>query len=167
MNLTLGESSVCQNQVFDRNTPDSLRREVDGVVAAIKSRVPDAISTARDRPRVEMATRLITGSSRHRPNNAVQNTGQRGFSGKTEDTPLMMTSGRTDLNFNNKLNEDTRKSKNIKDSIFAGLKSNYDRQLHTLYMVTGPNALQSNISDFLTGRTFLWDNPLPQHSTKP
>ena len=59
---------------------------------AIKNRVHDAILTAVDNvviPRVEMAVRSFTKSSRQGPNRLVQNPDFKDFSGNTENTPLM------------------------------------------------------------------------------
>ena len=50
-----------------------------------------------------------------------------------EDTPLMMASSSTDLNVKTNRNEETRNSENIEDGSFPALKTNYDRQTHTLH----------------------------------
>ena len=75
-------------------------------------------------PRIEMAVRSITASSRRGPNKVVQNPDQRGFSGNLEDIPLMTASSCTDLNIKNNRNDETRSSENIKDGDFPARKSN-------------------------------------------
>ena len=101
--VLLGDNNTIFTQVIERKVADGVRKEVDSVVAAVKNRLVDAFLTAMYNVvilRVEMAVRLITGSSRHVPNSVVQNLEQRDFSGIMEDTPLMTASSRTDLDIN-------------------------------------------------------------------
>ena len=56
------------------NTDDRIRNAVDSAVFVVENRMHDAILTAMNNvviPRVEMAVRLITGSSRKGPNSLV------------------------------------------------------------------------------------------------
>ena len=87
----IGEVSANQNQVLGNNIDDKSRKAVDSAVKTVENCMHDAILTAMDNvviPRVEMAVRSITGSSRHGPNDAVQNADRRDFIGNTENTPL-------------------------------------------------------------------------------
>ena len=71
----------------------------------------DAILTAIGNviiPRVEMAVKLITGSTEHGTNSEVQNPDQRNFLGNIRNTPLMSASSRLDLDKELNRNDETR-----------------------------------------------------------
>ena len=90
-----------QNQVKENNIDDKIRRAVNDAVSTVEKCMHDAILTAMDRvviPRVEMAVKSISGSSRHGPNSEVQNPDRRDFLGNSGSTPLMSASSRLDLN---------------------------------------------------------------------
>ena len=118
-------------QVNERTVADQVRGQIDSAIAAVENRVYDAIENVV-RPRVEMAVRSITGSSRHEPNSGVLNPDLRDISGYTEITLLMSTSGRVDLNIDQDRNDKTRSVENIEDGNFSAvLRRNYDRRAHT------------------------------------
>ena len=77
----------------------------------VENRVHDAILTAMDKvviPRVDMAVRSITESSVGGLSSLVQNKSRpdrRDFSGNAENTPLMSSSSRLDLNIDQDRND--------------------------------------------------------------
>ena len=90
-----------QNQVIGNNFDDKIRKAVDNAVMTVENRMQDAILTAMHKmviPGVEMALRLITGSSGREPNSIVQNPDRRDFPENTGNTPLMSASSPLDLN---------------------------------------------------------------------
>ena len=66
-------------------------------------------------PKVEMAVRSITESSRRRPNSLVQSPNQRDFSGNTENTRRLSAFIRLDLNIDHDGNDDTGIFENVDD----------------------------------------------------
>ena len=60
----------------------------------------------------------------------VQNPDQGDFSGSLENTQLMVTFSRTDLNANQHKNDQTHNIKNFENGDFPVLRSKYDRQMH-------------------------------------
>ena len=67
--------SVSQNQVIGNSIDDKIRNTVENVVLSVENGMHGAILTAMDNvvvPRVEMAVRLITGSSEQGPSSVVQ-----------------------------------------------------------------------------------------------
>ena len=81
-------------------------------------------------PRVEMAVRLITGSSGGGPCGRVQNPEQRDFTGNTKNIPLMSASSRIDSNVDQDRNDETRIFENFEDEDFPALRPKYDRNAH-------------------------------------
>ena len=70
------DNNLSQNQVTESNIDDRIRSTVDNAVSVFENRMQDAFLTAMNDvviPRVEIAVRLITDSSRNRPNSLVQN----------------------------------------------------------------------------------------------
>ena len=68
------EISACENQVAGKNFDDKFQKVVDNSVKTFESRMHDAILTAMDKvvnPRVDMAVKLIAGSSEHEPISTV------------------------------------------------------------------------------------------------
>ena len=123
----IGENRASEDEVIERNIA-KIRKEVDYAVMAVGNRVHDAILTAMDNvvmPRVEMAVRSVTESSRRGPSCVVQNPDQRNFSGNTENTPPMTVSSRVDLYFDQGRHDETCKVEN-----FAALRPKYDRRAH-------------------------------------
>ena len=148
---------------------DTIRKSVDNAFKTIKSCMDDAILTAIDNvviPRVKIAVRSITGSSRHGPNNTIQNPERRNFTGIRENTLLMSTFNRLDLNIDQDRIDVTRDSENFEDDDFPRSRPNYDRQAQAHHMVRGHTAPQNTIPEFLTRRV-TQNNPLPQHFTPP
>ena len=100
----------------------------------VKNRTEDAILTGMDMvviPRVEMAVRLTSGSSRREPKTAVQNSDQRDFTWNLENTPPITTSGRLKLNKDQNRIDETRDIENFEDDGFPALRANYDRRVQT------------------------------------
>ena len=125
-----------QNQVIGNNTDDRSRDVVDSAVIAVENLMHDAILTAMNDvviPRVEIAVRSITGSSGNGRNSIFQNTDQRDFTGKTENTPLRSASTRLDLNIYQDIKDGTRDIDNSEDGNFPATRLNYDRRAHTDY----------------------------------
>ena len=125
--------TASRNQVIGRSIDEKIRKAVDDDVMTDKNCMRDVILTAIDKvviPRVEMAVRSITGSSRHGPNSVVQNSDRKDFTGNTENTPLMSTSSRLDLNIDYGRIDETRHVENFEDGDFSALKHNYDRRVH-------------------------------------
>ena len=93
--------SASQNQVIGSNNYDRMRDAVDSAVIVFEYPLHDAILTAMTDvviPRVEMAIKSVTGSSRNGPYSRVQNLDRRDFTGNNENTPLRLASSRLDLN---------------------------------------------------------------------
>ena len=91
----------------------------------------DAILTAMDKvvsPRVEMAVKSVTGSSRHEHKSEVQNRDRKDFFGNAGNTPLMSASSRLDLNTNQDRNDETRSEENSDDGDFPALRPNNCRR---------------------------------------
>ena len=122
-------------QVIERKMANSIGKQVDSLVAADKT---DAVLTANDclvMLRVEMAVRLITGSSGYGPNNVIQSLDQIDFSESMEDTPLMTAYSHKNLNISNNRNSVTWNSDFIEDGNFPAVKSNCGRQTyHTVIL---------------------------------
>ena len=86
---TLDENNAWHSQVVKRNISDRVRNEFEIVVAAVESRVLEAILTVMDSvvmQRVGVAVRSITGSSGHGTNSVVQSRDHRVFLGSMEAT---------------------------------------------------------------------------------
>ena len=125
VSATLSENNASHTQVTERKITDRVRKEVDGVFAAVENRVPDAILTAMDSvyiPRIEVAVRSITGLLGHGPDVVVQNSEQRDFSWNMEGTPLTTAFYRTDSNVTHNRYDETRISENIEDGDVPALK---------------------------------------------
>ena len=93
----------------------------------------EAISTAMNDeviPRVEMAVRLITGSSGKAPNSVVQKLDRRDFTKITENTPLSSSSSRLVLNNEQDGIDESLHIDNSEDGDFPATKRNYDRIAH-------------------------------------
>ena len=115
---------------------DKVRKEVDGVAAAVPNWIHDTILTPIDSafiPKVEMAARSISESAGHRPNSVVQNPDQRNFWGNVDDAPFLTAASRKDSIINHFINDETRKNETIKKGNFLALEPKYDRQTHTHY----------------------------------
>ena len=70
------DNSERQNQGIENHIDDQITRAVDSAVMTVENRTHDAILTAIDNvviARVEMAVKLITGSTGHRINSEIQN----------------------------------------------------------------------------------------------
>ena len=96
---------------------------------SVENRMHDALLTAIDNlviPRVEITVRSITGSSGRGPSSVVQNPGRRDFIGNTGNTPLMSTSSRIDLNFDQDRNYETSNVENFQDGDFPAFRPNYE-----------------------------------------
>ena len=127
------DSSARQNQVIENNIDDQITRAVKGAVMIVENRMHGAILTAIDNvviPRIEMAVKLITGSTGHGMNSEVLNPDQRDFLGNIRNTLLISASSR--LNFDNELhrNDETGNDEDFEDGNFPALKPNYDRRAH-------------------------------------
>ena len=139
---TPGENSEPPTQFGEQNIAGRDWKELGSVVAAIENQVHDAIRTAIDSvvvPRVEMSVASITGYSGHVPNSVHRNPEQREFSWNMEDTPLLLSRSRSDLNINCKRNDETQNNETIEDGNieFQLLPANA-RSLHS------PNDLKCN-----------------------
>ena len=96
----------------------------------------DAILTAMNdvvTPRVEMAARLITGSSGNGPNSIVQNSDRKDFTGDAENTPLSSASSGLDSNIKQDELDETRDFDTSEDGDFPATKLYYDRRAHAHY----------------------------------
>ena len=97
---------------------------------------------------VEMAVKLITGSSGNGHNSRVQNLSQglyrREFTGNTKNTPLMFASSQSDLNFEQDEIDETRDTYNSEDSNFSATRYKYDRRAHAHGNVPGRNCVGLN-----------------------
>ena len=82
-------------------------------------------------PQVEMAVRLITGSSGNGPNSIVQNLDRRYFTGNTENTPLRSASSRLGSNIEQDEIDETRDIDNSEDVDFPETRFIFDRRAHT------------------------------------
>ena len=123
-----------QNQVIGSNTDDRIKNAVDSAVIVVKNCMYDAILTAMNNvmiPRVDMAVRLITCSSRSGPNSLVQNPDQKDFTGNTKNTPLRSAFSRLDLNVEQDEKDETRDIDNSEDRDFPATRLRYDRRAHT------------------------------------
>ena len=87
-------------------------------------------------PRVEMAMRSITDSSRRRPYSIVQKSDQRDFTGNSESTPLISASGRKDFKADQDRNDETRDVLIFEDGDFPALRPNDDRNEHAHHRYT-------------------------------
>ena len=99
----------------------------------VKNRMHDAILTAMDKvvmPRVEMAVRSITSSSGHGLNSVVHNPDRNDSTGNTENTSLLSSSGRLDLEIGQDRIDETRDIENFEDGDFPEIKPNHDRRAH-------------------------------------
>ena len=106
---------------------------VDSAVKTVENCMDDAILTATDNvviPRVELAVRWITGSSRHGPISTVQNPDENDFIGNTENTPLKSVWSRLDLNIDHYRIDETRDIESFEDGDFPALRLNNYRQAH-------------------------------------
>ena len=130
----------------------------------------DAILTAMDivlLPQFKMAKRSMNESSGQGPSSVAQNPHRKDFSGNYENTPLMSASRRSHLNIEQERYGETRNARKFKGGKFPALRHNYNRQPHALNMVTGHNALQNSILEFLIGRIVIENSPWPQQFTQP
>ena len=122
-----------QNQIIGSNIHGRIRNVVDSAGVVVKNLMQDPILRTMNNvviPRVELAVRSITSSSRNEPNSIVQNSNRRDFTGNTGNTPLRSASSRLDLNTEqDDLNEthDVDKSKEVD---FPATRFIYDRRAH-------------------------------------
>ena len=127
------ELSACQNQVIGNNIDEKITGMVDNAVKTVENCMHDVLFRALDNvniPRVEIAVRSITGSSRHGPNSTEQKHDRKDFIGNTDNTPLKSTFAGLDLNIDlDRINE-TLLIENFEDGNFPALGPNYDRQAH-------------------------------------
>ena len=133
--VTERENSACHSQFGENIIDDKIGKAVDSAVMTVENWMHDAILTAMDNmviPRVKMAVRSITESSRRGPNSVVQNPNHWVSLGilKTLRTPLMSASSRIDLNVHQDRNDETRNVENFEDGNFPALRLNYDRRAH-------------------------------------
>ena len=87
--------SASQNQFTGGITDDRIRNAVDGAVIVVENSLHDAILTAMNSvviPRVDMAARSVTCSSRNGPYSLVQNLDRRDFMANIENTPVKSAS---------------------------------------------------------------------------
>ena len=92
-------------QILERNFTDSVRSEVDNVVATVKNRVRSPILAAIDNlviPTVELAIRSATASSRPHPESVVNQAHQSNFPGNVLEAPHITDS--SGLNSNTEKN---------------------------------------------------------------
>ena len=61
----------------------------------------------------------------------------------------------------------TREIEISEDGDFLALKANYDGQAYAHHMLTGNNAPQNCVPEFLKGRDLTHNNPLPEQNTQP
>ena len=76
------DDSARQNQVIENKIDNQITRAVSNAVMTVENRMHYAILTAIDNmviPRVEMAVKLITGSTGYGTNSEVQNPDRRDF----------------------------------------------------------------------------------------
>ena len=171
--------NTSQNQVKASNTDERTRNVVYIAVLAVENFMHDAVLTALKNminPLVDMAVRLITGSSGNGPNCLIQNPDRRNFTGNTETTRLMSASSRLDFNIERDEIDKTRDFDKSEDGHFPATRFNYDRREHANHMETGvgcahhmvtkQNAPHHIIPDFFTGRS-TQNNPLPKQFTQP
>ena len=143
--------NASQNEVIGNNTDDRIKDAVDSAVITDENRRHDAILTTLNDvviPRVEMAVRSITGSSRNGPNSIDQKPDRRDFTGNSENTPLRSTSSRLDLNIDQHIIDETRDIDNFEDGDFPATRLNYDRRAHAHHSCSY-RVLVSQLSIFL------------------
>ena len=88
-------------------------------------------------PRVEMAVRSITGSSRNGPKSIVQNSDWKDFTGNTENTPLRLDSSRLGSYFDQNKKNGTRDFDNSEVSNSPATGLSYDQEAHPYHVVKG------------------------------
>ena len=125
--------SARRNQVKENNIDDQITRAVSSAVMTVENRMHDVFLTAIDNvviPRVEMAVKLVTGSTGHGTNSEVQNLDRRDLLGNIRNTPLMSASSRLDLDNELNKNDETRDNEDFEDVNYPALRSVYDRRAH-------------------------------------
>ena len=105
-------------------------------------------------PRVEVAVRFVIGPWRHGPSSVVHNHDQRGYSGSTEDTPLITASSRSDLIIIDTRDDETRNNETIQGGEFLALRSKYNWLTHTHHVYCIPASGWKHF--FLTWKLFVW-----------
>ena len=93
----------------------------------------------------------ITSSSGHGTNSALENQHRRDSFGNTENTPLKSAFSLLHLNIDLDRIQKTRDIEISEDDDFLTIKANYDRQAYAHHMVTGYNAPQNSVPEFLKG----------------
>ena len=114
-----------------------------------------------------MVVRSIIDSSGRGPISMVQNADQRDFTGNIEGTPLISASSRVYLNVNQDGIDDTHNVENFQAFDFPAVQPKCDWKAHTHHLMTGRNAPQNSVREFLTGLISTQNNTLPQQFTQP
>ena len=90
--IIVGESNESQNQVKEHNIDDRNKKSVDNRVMTVENGMIDPISTAMDNvviPKVDIAVRSTTESSRRGLSSVGQYLDQRNFTRITESNPFI------------------------------------------------------------------------------
>ena len=135
-NLGNIEDSVRQNQLMENKIDKQILRVVSSAVMIVEKHMQDAILTGIDSLvilRVEMAVKLITGSTGHATNSEVQHPDLNEFLGNIRNTPLMSSSSRLVLDNDLNVSDETHNEADFEDSDFPAIKHNYDRKEHANY----------------------------------
>ena len=165
--IIFGENSACHD--LENIIGDRIRKAVDNAVMTVANRMHDAMLTAINNvqiPRVEMVVRSITESLGRWPSIVVRNSDQKNFTGNNGNNPLKSISSQIDMNVDQDRNIETRIVENFENGNFPALRPIFDRRAHAHHMVTGHNAPQNSIPDFLTGPIPNQKNPIPHQFTQ-
>ena len=139
------DNSVGKNQVIKNIFLDQITRAVSSAVMTVENCMHDAILTGLRNmviPRVELAVKLITGSTGHGTNSEVHNPDRRVFSGIFRNTPLMSASRRLDLEKELNRNDENRYDVDFEDGDFPPLKHENDRREHAHHIIKGQLSLK-------------------------
>ena len=120
--------NVCQIQVVENEIGNQITGAVMSAVMTLENRSHDTIVTATEIlviPRVELAVKLITGSTGHGTNSEVQNPDRTDFVGNFRNAPLMSASSPLDLDNEVNTNDEIRNDVDFEDGDFTALKHIY------------------------------------------
>ena len=150
-------------KTLERCFNERIDREMSNIVDTVEDRIQNAILTAIENivaPKIELAIRSINASSGQDATSVSANSERRervGINASFENA-----SKNNDTLGASNVNDETRHNNPDEVSELSVPETNFDRQAHTLHLVTVQTAQTNQFPEYLTGRIVTPRNP-PSH----
>ena len=162
-NDSVVNESTINVKTLERCFNERIDREMSNITDTVEDRIQNAILTAIENivtPKIELAIRSINASSGRDATSLSANSERRECVGINASFENASKNNDT-LDVSN-VNDETRHNNPDEVSELSVPETHFDRQAHTLHMVTGQTAQTNQFSEFLTERIVTPRNP-PSH----